>query len=132
MGSGGKFEFTKSPAEIPDTLNMLLDYPEGLTVQLISSMANGTTVEHLIRGHKATLQFTRTGFTIRPQQLFENEAKEMVHEKTGGERLDLHHRNFMNAIRNNEALKCDHMLGYYGVVACEMGVQSFRRRKYLK
>jgi predicted dehydrogenase len=132
VGTGGKFEFTKSPAEIPDTLNMLLDYPEGLTVQLISSMANGTTVEHLIRGHKATLQFTRTGFTIRPQQLFENEAQEMVHEKTGGERLDLHHRNFMNAIRNNEALKCDHMLGYYGVVACEMGVQSFRRRKYLK
>ncbi len=132
VGTGGKFEFTKSPAEIPDTLNILLDYPEGLTVQLISSMANGTSVEHLIRGHKATLQFTRTGFTIRPQQLFANEAKEIIHEKTGGESLDLHHRNFMNAIRSNEPLKCDHMLGYYGVVACEMGVQSFRRRKYLK
>ena len=24
------------------------------------------------------------------------------------------------------------MLGYYGVVACEMGNQSYRRRKYLK
>lgn len=55
-----------------------------------------------------------------------------MHEKTGGERLDLHHQNLMNAIRSNEPLKCDHMLGYYGVVACEMGVQSFRRRKYLK
>jgi len=23
------------------------------------------------------------------------------------------------------------MLGYYGVVACEMGVQSYRKRKYM-
>src|SRR5690349_18173694 len=58
-GAGGKFEFTGSLAEIPDTLNILLDYPEGLTVQLISSMANGAPVDHLLRGHKATLQFTR-------------------------------------------------------------------------
>ncbi len=32
----------------------------------------------------------------------------------------------------NEALKCDHILGYCGVVACMMGVQSFRQRKYFK
>jgi peptide/nickel transport system ATP-binding protein len=49
----------------------------------------------------------------------------------GAEALDLHHRNLHNAIRRNEPLKCDTMLGYYGVVACEMGVQSFRKRKYL-
>src|SRR5260370_383632 len=66
-GAGGKFEFSSSPAEIPDTLNILLDYPGGPTVQLISSMANSTPVDHLLRGHKATLQFTSTGFTIRPQ-----------------------------------------------------------------
>ena len=130
--SGGKFVFKKSPAEIPDTMNMLLDYPEGLTVQLISSLANSTGVNHLIRGHTATLQFTATGFTITPQQLFASEAKEIVYERTGGEQLDLHHRNLMNAIRRDEPLKCDHMLGYYGVAACEMGVQSYRRRKYLK
>ena len=29
VGTGGKFEFTTSVAEIPDTLNILLDYPEG-------------------------------------------------------------------------------------------------------
>src|SRR5229473_3328931 len=31
-GSGGKFEFTASSAEIPDTFNILLDYPGGPTV----------------------------------------------------------------------------------------------------
>jgi predicted dehydrogenase len=132
VATGGKFEFTKSAAEIPDTFNVLLDYPGGPTVQLISSMANATPVDHLIRGHKATLQFTPTGFTIRPQNLFAAEAKEIVHQKTGSESVDLHHRNLMNAIRNGEALKCDADLGYYGVVACAMGVESYRKRKYLK
>jgi predicted dehydrogenase len=132
-GAGGKFEFTDSLAEIPDTFNILLDYPEGLTVQLISSMANGTPVEHLIRGHKATLQFTRTGFTITPQRGIGGDPKDqIVYEKHGGEELDLHHRNLMGAIRKNEPLKCDVMLGYYGVVACAMGVESYRKRKYMK
>ena len=129
-GAGGKFEYTQSLAEIPDTFNILLDYPGGPTVQLISSLANSTPVDHLIRGHEATLQFTRTGFTITPQRGYN--AKEIVHKKTGGEELDLHHRNLMNAIRHNEPLKCDPMLGYYAVVACEMGVQSYRKRKYMK
>jgi len=133
VGAGGKYEFTESVAEIPDTFNILLDYPEGLSVQLISTMANGTPVDHLLRGHKATLQFTRTGFTITPQRGMGGDPKDqVVYEKHGGEQLDLHHRNLQNAIRKNEPLKCDVMLGYYGVVACAMGVESFRKRKYMK
>ena len=136
VSTGGKFEFTKSKAEIPDTFNVLLDYPGGPTVQLVSSMANDTRIQHLIRGHKATLEFTPTGFTITPQGQFAAGAKDMpepiTHQKTGGEVLDLHHRNLLNAIRQNEAIKCDHMLGYYGVVSCEMSVTSYRKRRYLK
>jgi predicted dehydrogenase len=132
VAAGGKFEFANSAAEIPDTLNILLDYPEGLTVQLVSSMANDTPVDHLIRGHKATLQFTRTGFTITPQRLFASEIKPIEHKKTGAEDLALHHRNLMNAIRKGEELHCDANLGYYGVVAAEMGNASYRKRKYVK
>ena len=130
--TGGKFEFRDSPAEIPDTLNMLLDYPKGLTVQLISSMANDTPVDHLIRGHKATLKFTSTGFEIVPQRAFAKEVQPATHKKTGAEELDLHHRNLLNAIRKNEALRCDANLGYYGVVATAMGNLSYRKRKYMK
>jgi predicted dehydrogenase len=132
VATGGKFQFTDSLAEIPDTFNMLLDYPEGLTVQLISSMANDTPVDHLLRGHKATLRFTRTGFEIIPQELYKDEVKPLVHQKTGAEDIALHHRNLQAAIRKGEALHCDHMLGYYGVVAACMGVESYRRRKYIK
>lgn len=132
VGFGGKFEFTQSIAEIPDTLNILLDYPGGPTVQLISSMANERKVDHLLRGHKATLEFTNTGFTITPERVFEDEAKMIVHQKSGGERTELHHQNLMNAIRNNEPLKCDVDLGMYGVVACSMGNESYRRGKIVR
>src|SRR5690606_17811673 len=111
------WQFRESKAEIPDTFNILLDYPEGLTIQLVSSMANDTPIDHLIRGHKATLEFNRTGFTITPQQLYAKEMKPIVHKKGGAEDVVLHHRNLHNAIRKGEALNCDVMLGYYGVVA---------------
>jgi predicted dehydrogenase len=131
-GAGGKFEFTESAAEIPDTLNILLDYPGGLTVQLISSQASERRVPHILRGHKATLEFTNTGFTVKAERPYASEVKEIEHKKTGAEELDLHHRNLINAIRVNEVLRCDVMLGYYGVVACAMGNESYRHRKYMK
>ena len=52
--------------------------------------------------------------------------------KSGGEQVNLHHRNLLNAIRKNEPLKCDVMLGYYSTVAFVMGNMSYRRRKYMK
>ncbi len=132
VATGGKFEFTDSIAEIPDTFNVLADYPGGPTMQLISSMGNDAPVDHMIRGHKATLYFTKTGFTIKPQKDYEKEMQPITYEKKGAEDLKLHHRNLQTAIRSGEPLNCDCMLGMYGVVVCEMAVESFRRRQYLK
>ncbi len=132
VGSGGIFQFKDVKGEVPDTFNILLEYPGGPQVILVSSMANDTPVEHVLRGHKATLTFNRTGFTIKPQGLFSKEVKEINHKKSGAEEVTLHHRNLHAAIRSNEALKCDVNLGYRAVVACAMGVESFRKRKYMK
>jgi hypothetical protein len=103
-------------------------------VTVISSMANDTPIPHVIRGHDATLQFTNTGFVIREQRFRRDDTPpkpDIVHQKTGGEDITLHQRNLQNAIRNNEALKCDCMTGYYGVVAVRLAVESYRKRKYM-
>lgn len=131
IATGGKFYWEASAAEIPDTFNVLADYPEGLTVQLISTMANDTAVQHMLRGHKATLTFTKTGFTITPQKDFAKEVEPVTFTKTGAEEVVLHHRNLQNAIRKNEALKCDVTLGYHSLIVCLMSVQSFRKKQYL-
>ncbi len=130
-GCGGKWHFRQSAAEAPDTFNILLDYPGGPTVILVSSMANDARVNHVLRGHKGTLEFTPTGFTIRPQYLYAKEMKEITHKKTGAESIELHHRNLIAAIRKNEPLKCDCMLGWRGVAAVEMGVLAWRKRHYM-
>ena len=142
VATGGKWNFVNSVAEIPDTFNMMHDYPGGPTVLTVSSMANDTPIRHLIRGHKATLEFTKEGFIVTPQEATnkavisgtgeKSDGTSLItHKKTGAEDITLHHRNLMAAIRKGETLNCDYMLGYYGVVACMMGVQSMRHRKYL-
>lgn len=144
VATGGTFNFTNSVAEIPDTFNVLADYPGGPTVVLISSMANDTPIAHVIRGHKATLTFNREGFEITPQKATSEDVVSagrdgdkkdsgiITYKKKGGERVDLHHRNLQNAIRFNEDLHCDCDLGYAGVIICDMSVESFRERNYLK
>ena len=134
VGTGGKNYFTESKAEIPDTFNMMCDYPGGVNLTVISSMANDTVVPHLIRGHDGTLEFTPTGFVIREQRYRRDERParpDIIHKKTGAEDILLHHRNLQNAIRNNEALKCDSTTGYYAVVAVRLAVESYRKRKYM-
>ncbi len=132
VATGGKFEFTNSIAEIPDTFNVLADYPGGPTMQLVSSMANDAPVDHMLRGHKATLYFTKTGFAIKPQKAYEKEVQPVTYEKKGAENVTLHHRNLQAAIRSNAPLNCDATLGLYGVAVCEMAVESLRQRRYLK
>jgi predicted dehydrogenase len=143
VATGGTWNFTDSVAEIPETFNILCDFPGGPTVVLISSMANDTPIDHVIRGHKATLQFNREGFVVTPQEIIQEDAVKpeemrarevrlLVYKKTGAEDVKLHHRNLHNAIRKGERLNCDAQLGYYGIVVTLMGVESFRRQAYLK
>ncbi len=141
VATGDTWQFTQTAAEIPDTFNMLCDYPGGPTVVLISSQANSTPISHLIRGHKATLEFDQEGFTITPQDTSprsarpEKTAKEvrlLTYRKKGAEDIRLHHQNLHAAIRTGATLNCDVMLGYYSTVVAHMGVESFRKRRYLR
>jgi predicted dehydrogenase len=131
VATGGKHFFNKSSAEIPDTFNVMLEYPGGMTVLLVSSQANGARVRHMIRGHKATLEFNREGFIIEPEREYMSETSGVVYHKQGGEDMRLHHNNLHEAIRKNVALKCDVELGFNSTMACLMAVESYRRREYL-
>lgn len=132
VGVGGKYHFRNSKAEIPDTFNIMLDYPNGPTVSLVSSMANGAPIRHMIRGSKATLTFTREGFDIEPEPHMKDSMKPIHYDRVGAENTNLHHRNLMNAIRKGEELNCDPDLGLRAVVACELGTLSFRQRRYMR
>ena len=58
VATGGNY-FFRDGAEVPDTFNALLEYPEGMNVLLVSTMANQTKIRHVIRGKKGTIEFSR-------------------------------------------------------------------------
>lgn len=131
VASGGTWGYDTSVAEVPDTMQMLCEYPEGPSLVLIGSLANDTRIIPSIRGREATLDFTDDGFVIRPQRAFAQGKKEIVYKKKVSNTSVQHHRSLMDAIRNNAPLNCDVRMGYYGVVACRMAVDSYRKKKYL-
>jgi hypothetical protein len=95
-------------------------------------MANDAKIDHMIRGHKAPLYFTETGFDIKPQKLYEKDMQPITYKERGAEDVTLHHRNLHDAIRKNQPLNCDCMLCISGVAVCEMAVESFRKRQYVR
>ena len=131
VATGGLYVFNKTGAEVPDTFNAMLEYPEGVNVLLVSTMANQAKIRHMIRGRKGTIEFTREGFVIEPESLFKDDAAPYEHKKSGGEDMALHHHNLHNAIRRGEALKCDVELGFNVSMACQLAVEAFRKKKSL-
>ena len=120
--------------DVPDNLEMIAEYPavegitNGMTLHMLGTMANKHRVEHCIRGHKATLVFTKRGWKILDQ----GSGKVVeTHKKTGAEDMALHHRNLQSAIRDGKALACPAELGMRGVVAVVMCNESWARRKLM-
>lgn len=133
VGMGGIYLWDDG-RELPDNMEMLLEYPAvagitpGMTVHLLGTMGNARGIDHLIRGHDATLVFTREGWDIIAEG---SGAVVEQHVKSGGEDVFLHHQNLQAAIRGEAPLRCDADLGLYGVVAVNGGVDSWFEKKML-
>lgn len=122
VGMGGIWQWNDG-RDLPDNLEMICEYPRGMTVYVLGTMSNRVGVDHLIRGHRATLQFTPEGWVIK-----DKDGKILrSHRKTGGEDHILHHHNLHQHLRDNSvALNCTADLGLAGVVATNMANESWR------
>lgn len=127
VGMGGIFLWPDGRT-LPDNFEVIFEYPAqegvtpGMTVHVLGTMANRHGIEHCIRGHGATLIFTKDGWRIVDQ---ESGAETRAHKKTGGEDIHLHHKNLQAAIREGASLNTPPELGLYGVVACTMANLSY-------
>ncbi|WP_040591703.1 Gfo/Idh/MocA family protein [Schlesneria paludicola] len=120
-GMGGIWQWPDG-RDLPDNIEMICEYPRGMTVYVLGTMSNRVGVDHLIRGYRGTLFFTSTGWVAK-----DKDGKVLEeHTKTGGEDQNLHHTNLHNHLRNGEALNCPIELGMAGVVAVNMANESWR------
>ena len=121
VGMGGIWQWPDG-RDLPDNIEMICEYPRGMTVYVLGTMSNKVGIDHLIRGYRATLYFTPTGWVVK-----DKDGKVLEeHKKTGGEDQNLHHTNLHNHLRNGEPLNCPIELGMAGVVAVNMANESWR------
>jgi len=65
MGAGGKFQYD-GLREVPDTFNMMFDYPGGPSVVLLNTLSNETDSGTSVRGTDGLITFTGQGIAITP------------------------------------------------------------------
>ncbi len=121
VGMGGIWQWPDG-RDLPDNIEMICEYPRGMTVYVLGTMSNRVGIDHLIRGYRGTLYFTKDGWEAK-----DKDGKVLAsHQKTGGEDQHLHHTNLHNHIRKGEPLNCPVELGMAGVVAVNMANESWR------
>ena len=129
--SGGIFKYDTYDREVPDTFTMLLDYPERLSLTVVSTLANDYMTEPAIRGDEGTitLQGTQweTGFdsvTVIPKK---GERKTLPGDKSNSTLA--HWRNFLECVRSRGKPVSDVEFGLHVQAAMSMAMLGFLNKK---
>lgn len=124
--SGGKFRYNHL-REVPDTFNMFIDYPEGVSVAMLCTLGNDYGIPTVIRGHEATLVFDDQGIALTPQPGTNREKRVITRERKGS---DFHFwGDFLSCCRTRRKTLSDMRMGYYVQTALQMSVLAFRERR---
>jgi predicted dehydrogenase len=67
-GAGGIY-LEYDERDVPDVATVVADYEEGCQLLITATMINDHPIDEVIRGHLATVKFTKDGFEIIPQKL---------------------------------------------------------------
>lgn len=142
---GGIYIF-KDEREVPDTFNVMADYPKGHSLILSSSMANSEHIPGLIRGHEGTVIMVDDGkfeghtdhITVLPEKGVISDAYKT---KFGSDRITIpvdqkdamqtHIGNFLDCMRSREKPVLDVDTALHAQVTISMAVQSYREGRVL-
>ncbi|MFQ6131731.1 MAG: Gfo/Idh/MocA family protein [Armatimonadota bacterium] len=124
--SGGKYHYD-GEREVPDTYNTFIDYPEGLSVTLMCTLANAHGLPTVVRGVEGTMTFEGPGIMIRPPHGSKAEPRQIARERGGG--VAEHWQNLLHCVRTREQPWSDVVMGYHVQTALNMGVLALRKRK---
>jgi len=110
---------------VPDTFDMLIEYPEKLTVAVLGTITNQTGIDTVVRGTEGTLSFDDGGFLIEPNP---GSSRRRVGFSLAGLERD-HMRNFLRSARDRKPPNCDIELAYRVQVPLIMAMRSFTEGK---
>lgn len=135
VASGGIFKYTTYDREVPDTFNMCLDYPEKLSVVIVSTLANDYVTEPAIHGDEGTLTLQNPGewnVGIDSVTLVPHRGERTVFPMQKGDTTAAHWRNFLRCVRTRERPVSDVEFGLHVQAALNMAMLSLLRDKVAK
>jgi predicted dehydrogenase len=112
--------------EVPDTFEVIIDYPTNHTVLLVSSMGNRQGVPELIRGHEATLTYEGDQVVVTPEDEFKGQRTVI---RVNEQPRKGHKENWLECIRTRGTPHCDAQKGYRIMVAIALSVEAYRQQK---
>lgn len=142
---GGVWQF-KDEREVPDTFNLIADFPQGHSLVLSSSMANSRHIPGLIRGTQGTIVMVDHGMfeartkhiTLIPEKRVmtpEYEAKFGAEEKIipveERDAMTTHIDNFLSSMRTRQDPTLNVDVAMRAQVTITMAVQSYRQGRVL-
>ncbi len=130
---GGKYYYG-GERDVPDTFDLLIQYPQGMTVVVLGTVVNDSALEPVIRGSGGTM--IRTDKTIQ----FEHEPgtkglkEEIPNQLIGGPGhhdllAESHLRDFFSCVRSRKTPRGDLELAYQVQIPLLMAMQSHLRGK---
>lgn len=132
VATGGKFRYQER--EVPDTFNMLIDYPERITVAVLGTQANDYGLPDVVRGWDATMLFQEPGIVIQPTSGSKKKPRKVASKRPKTREgtwntLEQYWLNFLECCRTRKKTLCDIDLAYHVQTALQMGVLSLRENK---
>jgi len=135
VATGGKFRYEER--EIPDTFNMLIDYPEGVTVAVLGTQGNdypGTGFRGapgripIVRGWEGTLTIEGNEIVFRPAQESKKQPQRVPIDH--GEDFVEYWRDFLACCRSRTTKTASPMdLAYHVQTALQMGMLGWKQGK---
>ena len=152
---GGKYAIDDN-RDIPDTMEVIWQYPDGILVTFTQINANAAPAGILngeieFRGTKGTLYMKSNGYEVVPDSISPNEffartpldrtldnwrkgSKPMLEAKKGqGDANTTHHaRNFIDCVRSRQPTNCDIEVGHRSTSAPLIGNIAYRVKAFLE
>jgi len=135
VATGGKFRYQER--EVPDTFNMLIDYPEKITVAVLGTQANDYPATEsrgsgqrvpVIRGWEGTLTIERNEIVFIPAQGSKKKPRRFAIEH--GEDFVGYWQKFLDCCRSRQLDTLSPMnLAYHVQTALQMGMLGLREGK---
>ncbi len=118
---GGRFRFD-GDRDVPDTFDLLIEYPQGFTLAVLGTIVNGTPIETVIRGSEGTMRLIETaGLAVEPAHGVQRPRVQIASARNYEQD---HLRNFLQCVRTRGTPYADIELGYATQLPLIMAMQS--------